>query len=204
GKVLSTGSGVKLSEVVGVVGDVHSTQLENDPTLLVYAPYWKLSHQVSALVVRSASAGGPSPEEVRRAIQSIDSAIPAPKMRTMADIVNQSVTTRRFQMDVAVAFAASALLLAALGIYGVVAYSIALRRRELGIRLALGARSGQVRAFVVWQGLRPVVSGLVAGMVVALAAGSLIRSLLFGVSPFDERTLGTIAVLLLTIAVVAC
>jgi len=103
-----------------------------------------------------------------------------------------------------VAFAVSALLLAALGIYGVVAYGITLRRRELGIRIALGARASQVRRMVVWQGLRPVTFGLASGMLVALAAGRLIRSLLFGVSATDERTLGTIAAVLASIAILAC
>lgn len=204
GKVVSSGSGVNHAEVVGVVGDVHSTQLERDPTLLVYAPFWKFAYQVSGLVVRSSADSAALPEEVRRTLQSIDSGIPAPRMRTMGELVAESVSGRRFQMDVAVAFAISALLLAALGIYGVVAYGITLRRRELGIRIALGARAGQVRRLVVWQGLRPVAIGLASGMLVALAAGRLIRSLLFGVSATDEWTLGTIALVLASIAVLAC
>ena len=204
GKVLSSGSGVDHAEVVGVVGDVHSTQLEHDPTLLIYIPFWKFAYQVSGLVVRSSADSGVLPAEVRRTLLSIDSGIPAPKMRTMGDLVSESVAGRRFQMDVAVAFAVSALLLAALGIYGVVAYGITLRRRELGIRIALGARAGQVRRMVVWQGLRPVVFGLASGMLVALAAGRLIRSLLFGVSATDEWTLGTITAVLAAVAVLAC
>lgn len=204
GKVLSSGSGVNHAEVVGVAGDVHSTQLERDPTLLVYVPFWKYSYQVPGLVVRSSADSLVLPEEVRRTLQSIDSGIPAPRMRTMSKLVSESVAGRRFQMDVAVAFAISALLLAALGIYGVVAYGITLRRRELGIRIALGAQAGQVRRLVVWQGLRPVAFGLASGMLVALAAGRLIRSLLFGVSATDEWTLGTIAFVLASIAVMAC
>lgn len=204
GKVLSSGSGVNNAEVVGVVADVHGTQLERDPTLIVYVPYWKSAFQVSRLVVRSSADSHTLPEDVRRVIQSIDSGIPAPKMRTMGEIVAESVTGRRFQMDVAVAFAVAALLLAALGIYGVVAYGITLRRRELGIRIALGARAGQVRRLVVWQGLRPVALGLGCGMVVALAAGRLIRSLLFGISATDGWTLVTISVALASIATLAC
>ncbi len=203
GKVLSSGSGVDRSVVVGVVGDVHTTHLERDPTLIIYVPFWKLAYQVYGLVVRS-SADSALPEEVRRTLQSIDSGIPAPRMRTMGELVSESVAARRFQMDVAVAFAASAMLLAALGIYGVVAYGITLRRRELGVRIALGARAGQVRRMVVWQGLRPVAFGLGSGMIVALATGHLIRSLLFGVSPTDGWTLGAIAAVLGVVAILAC
>src|SRR5205807_4192142 len=111
--------------------------------------------------------GRVAPEEVRKAIRAIDPSIPAPKMRTMDEIVSESVAQRRFQMRVAAAFAISALLLAALGIYGVVAYGVALRRRELGIRLALGARASELRRLVVWQGLRPVAMGLACGMAAA-------------------------------------
>jgi len=204
GKVLSSGSGVNHVEVVGVVGDVHATQLDRDPTLLIYVPFWKLAQRVSGLVVRSSADSAVLPEEVRRTLQSIDSGIPAPRMPTMGELVSESVAGRRFQMDVAVAFAVSALLLAALGIYGVVAYGITLRRRELGIRIALGARAGQVRRLVVWQGLRPVAFGLASGMLVALAAGRLIRSILFGVSANDEWTLGTIAAVLASIGILAC
>lgn len=204
GKVVSSGSGVNRAEVVGVVGDVHSTQLERDPTLLIYVPFWKYAYQVPGLVVRSSTDSVVLPEEVRRTLQSVDSGIPAPRMRTMGELVSESVAARRFQMDVAVAFAVSALLLAALGIYGVVAYGITLRRRELGIRIAIGARVGQVRRLVVWQGLRPVAFGLASGMLVALAAGRLIRSLLFGVNATDRWTLGTIAAVLASIAIIAC
>jgi putative ABC transport system permease protein len=103
-----------------------------------------------------------------------------------------------------VAFASAALLLAALGIYGVVAYGVALRRRELGIRIALGARAAQVTRLVIWQGLRPVAYGLLCGIAVALTAGRLIRTLLFGVSATDGWTLGAITLILASISLLAC
>jgi len=101
-------------------------------------------------------------------------------------------------------FALSALLLAALGIYGVVAYSVVLRRREIGIRLALGAGVREVRGLVLSQGLRPVVVGLAVGLTVALAAGRLIRGVLFGVSPNDPATLAGVAVCLGLVAALGC
>ena len=202
GKTLwNSGSRIKKAEVVGVVGDVHTSQLENDPTLMFYTPFWKQPWQVSEVVVRGERV---TPEEVRRTIQGIDSGIPAPKMRTMDEIVSESVAQRRFQMRVAAAFAVSALLLAGLGIYGVVAYGVTLRRRELGIRMALGARAGEVRLLVVWQGLRPVTLGLACGLAGALAAGSLVRALLFGVSATDGLTLGGVAAGLALVATLAC
>jgi len=204
GKVLSSGSGVGKAEVVGVVGDVHTTRLERDPTLMIYVPYWKSAFQVSHLVVRSSADSQSLPTEVRRTLQAIDSGIPAPVMRTMGEIVAESVAQRRFQMDVAAAFAVSALLLAALGIYGVVAYGMSLRRREFGIRMALGARASAVCRLVLWQGLRPVAIGLAAGIVAALLAGRLVRSMLFGVSSNDGWTLAAVAAGLAVVATLAC
>jgi putative ABC transport system permease protein len=198
--ILHAGSAVDHAEVVGVVGDVHGSQLERDPTLMIYVPFWKQPFQANDLVVR----GRAEPEEVRKAIRAIDPSIPSPKMKTMDEIVSESVAPRRFQMRVAAAFAGSALLLAALGIYGVVAYGVALRRRELGIRVALGARASEVRRLVLWTGLRPVAAGLAIGMAAALAAGRLVRTLLFSVSATDELTLGAVAVSLAMVATLAC
>jgi putative ABC transport system permease protein len=198
--ILNAGSGVDHAEIVGVVGDVHGAQLERDPTMMIYVPFWKQAFQANDLVVR----GRAVPEEVRKAIRAIDPAIPAPRMRTMDEIVSESVATRRFQMRVAAAFAGSALLLAALGIYGVVAYGVALRRRELGIRVALGARSGEVRRLVMWTGMRPVAIGLAAGIAAAIAAGGLLRTLLFGVSATDALTLGAVAACLTLVSMIAC
>lgn len=204
GKVFKTGSGVKHAEVVGVVQDVHSTRLERDPTLMIYVPFWKQAFQVSHLVVRSADDPRILSGDVRRTLRAIDSGIPAPRMRTMGQIVAESVAQRRFQMRMAAAFALSALLLAALGIYGVVAYAIHLRRREFGIRMALGARTADVCLLVVWQGLRPVTLGLAAGILGALLAGRLVRSLLFGINATDGLTLGIVAAGLACVATLAC
>ena len=202
--IWTSGSGVRDPEVVGVVADVPSTQLERDPAMLLYVPFWKFPNQVSELVVRSTGDPRVLPEQVRQAIRAIDSGIPAPKMRTMDEIVSESVAQRAFQMRVAAGFGVAALLLAALGIYGVVAYGVTLRRRELGIRMALGARAGEVRRFVVWQGLRPVTIGLLCGLAAALAAGGLVRGMLFGVQATDGATLGAVAVGLAIVATLAC
>jgi predicted permease len=203
GHTVSSGSRIANAAIVGVVGDVHTSQLEGDPTPIVYVPFWK-SGNVSDLVVRCAGDPLAMEETIRRAIQSLASGVPAPRMRTMQEMVDRSVARRRFQMEVAGGFGIAALLLAALGIYGVVAYGVALRRRELGVRMALGARAAEVRWLVLRRGLRPAMAGLFAGLVAALVAGHLVRSLLFGVVPADPWTLGGAAATLASVALAAC
>jgi predicted permease len=204
GHTVTSGSAIKDAQIVGVVGDVHTTELERDPTMMIYVPFWKNAYQVADLIIRSSIDTLALEPDVRRVIQALDSAIPPPKVRTMKELVDQSVAQRRFQMDIAAAFGIAALLLAALGIYGVVAYGISLRRRELGIRMALGARAAQVLSMVVGRGLKPVLAGLAAGIIAALAAGSFVRALLFGVAPTDALTIGGVAVALASVAVLAC
>jgi putative ABC transport system permease protein len=172
--------------------------------MIIYVPFWKQSYQAAHLVVRSSSDSALLPQQVRAALREIDSSVPSPKMRTMDEIVAESVAQRRFQMRVAAGFAGSALLMAALGIYGVVAYGISLRRRELGVRMALGASIGQMYRLVIWQGLRPVMLGLAAGVLAALAAGQLVRTLLFGVNAADGTILGIASAGFAFVATLAC
>jgi putative ABC transport system permease protein len=204
GKVLSSGSGVTKAAVVGVVADVHTTRLERDPTLMVYAPYWRNPRQAASLMIRSATDAAAVSAGVREALRSIDPGIPPPKIRSMEQIVAESLSQRRFQMTMSVAFAGSALLIAALGIYGVVAYGAALRRREIGIRIALGASASHVRRHILRQGLQPVAAGMISGVLIALAAGRLIRSLLYGVEVTDGLILGVVAGSLTLVATLAC
>jgi putative ABC transport system permease protein len=190
------------AEVIGVVGDVHSAGLETDPTLMIYVPYWTRAFAENEIVVRSRAEAAAVMSDLRSAWRSLDPAIPVPNMRTMDNIVAGAVAQRCFQMRVAAAFGASALLLAALGTYGVVAYSVALRRREIGIRVALRASMGDVRRLVLLEGLRPMLTGLAAAMAVAM--GGLIRALLFGVTPTDPATLLAVAVGSAGVAAIAC
>ena len=170
---------------------------------MIYVPFWKYPNQVGGFVLRSSGDTAALMQAVRQTIRQIDSGIAAPKMQTMEDLVAESVSRRRLQVRVAMGFAVSALLLSAIGIYGVVAYGAALRRREMGIRIALGARSWQVRRLILWQGLRPAAWGALAGIALALAAGRWIESLLYGVSVTDRTILAGVAVLLATVAATA-
>lgn len=144
-----------------VVGDIYTSKLEGDPTPRIYVPFWK-SGNVSDLLVRCGGDPVAMEATIRSAIQSLDSGVRAPKMRTMQEMVDRSVAPRWFKTEVAGSFGIAALLLAALGIYGVVAYGVALCHRELGERMALGARAS---ALVLRCGLRPVIAGLFAGLV---------------------------------------
>jgi putative ABC transport system permease protein len=122
----------------------------------------------------------------------------------MQQIVSHSVAQRRFQLALVLLFACAALLLAGIGIYGVVSYSVTQRRSEMGIRMALGATGDDIRRMVVWHGMMPVFGGLTAGLFGALALGRIVSSLLFGVAPSDPVTFASISAVLLAVAAAAC
>jgi ABC-type antimicrobial peptide transport system permease subunit len=122
----------------------------------------------------------------------------------MKDVVDGSLGQRRFQLTLMGAFAACALLVASLGIYGVVSYSVARRRNEIGIRMALGAQRSEMLALVIRQGMTPVVLGLTAGVVLALFLGRAIRGLLFGIQPTNLLTIAGVTAVLFVIGTVAC
>src|SRR5262245_6531570 len=141
---------------------------------------------------------------VRQAIWSVDPAQPVSNVRTMEEILSEEVTQRRIGMTLLAAFAALALLLASLGIYGVLAYAVTQRTKEIGIRVALGAQSADVLRLIIGQGLQLVVLGVALGLVAALALTRLMKSLLFGVSASDPLTFAGIALLLALVALLAC
>jgi len=189
--------------VVGVVRDV-STGLTKKPVLAVYVPYWYRSRLHMNAVVRTAADPRAIASSLRSAVWSVDPDTVVGEIRTMENVVSTSVGQRRFQVELIAGFAVAALLLASLGIYGVVSWSVQRRRNEIGIRMALGASGSAVNRMVVAEGLRPVVLGLAAGVAAALAGGGLLESLLFGVSPRDPATIAAVAVLLTAVAALAC
>ncbi len=193
----------KFWTVVGIVPDV-PTSLQKPSPLMVYVPHWYRTYAAFTLVVRTgqdAASAGPS---VRRAIWSLDSELPVPQMKTMRQVESDSVSERRFNTVLLAGFAACALLLAAIGLYGVISYSVNRRRNEIGIRMALGATAGDVRGMVLRQGLRPVVAGLLLGITGALTLGRLLQSLLFQVRANDPWVLAAVCIVLLATAALAC
>jgi len=192
-----------LMQVVGVVGDVRGISLDKPPTMTVYVPYWQRFQAQALLAVRTPRDPAAIASELRTALRRVDPELPVPAFRTMQEIVAVSVADRRFQMDLVLLFGLVAVLLASLGIYGVISYSVAQRTGELGIRMALGALPSGIRWLVLRQCLGPVAGGLACGLIASGIAGRLLNSLLFGVSAVDPLTMGAVVVTLSGVAAVA-
>jgi putative ABC transport system permease protein len=197
-------------EVVGVVGDVRTESLEKKPPLLVYVPYWDGQYWQGGLfgdltfMVQTAQDPAMMAGMLRQTVRELDAELPLANVRTMREIMSESVGRRRFQAVLAMVFAVSALLLACLGIYGVISYAVARRRNEMGIRMALGAQASQVIGMIMKQGMRPVVAGLILGVMGALGAGALLSSLVFGVGARDPQTIAAVTIVLALVAAAAC
>jgi predicted permease len=192
----------KVKTLVGIVADVRAT-LQGDPPPTAYYPYWQRVPGGVSLVVRGNTLQ-PVAGMLRSVLRNQDAQLAIQAIRPMQELVDRSVAQRRFQTTLLSVFAASALLVASLGIYGVVSYSVARRRNEIGIRMALGARRAGLFKLVIRQGMVPVLIGLAAGVTTALLLGSTIRGLLFGVQPTDPLIIAEVAVVLLVVAILAC
>jgi predicted permease len=193
-----------LMEVVGVTPDLHSTSLDHEPVNMLYVPYWQRTQLSSSLLVRTAMDPRQIVSAMRSAIWELDGEVTIPAVRTMEEVMAQSVAQRRFQMMLVMLFAAAAMALAAIGTYGVLSYAVARRTSEMGIRIALGAGQRDVLGMVLRQGMLPVAAGLLAGAGAALAVGRYLESLLYQVSPRDPAAFGASAALLLVVSVAAC
>ena len=141
---------------------------------------------------------------VRREVKALDPNLPISNVRMMEEVIAQSVASRRFVLLLFGMFAGLALLVATIGIYGVLSASVSQRTRELGVRIALGATTSHVRRLIIGKGLKLVLSGLVIGLVSALALKRVIGKLLFGVSPTDPTTFLVIGLLMIAVALLAC
>ncbi|MBV8812782.1 MAG: FtsX-like permease family protein, partial [Acidobacteriaceae bacterium] len=194
-------------QIVGIVGDVHDNGLDEPPQPTVFVPGAQLSDtrnsgRTVAWVIRtrtrSASLNSAILNELREATQE-----PVPPLHSMQEITSQSTARQRFNMLLMTIFGASALLLASIGIYGLMAYSVQQRTHEMGIRMAIGARSGEVRKMVVFQGMRLALTGMGIGIAAALGLTRFIAGLLFGVEALDPLTFVLVPILLSAVALLA-
>ncbi len=189
--------------IVGVVGDVKHYGLDDPDRMQAYAFQAQQPFIFNSLIVRAEGDPMAMTNAVRSAVWSVDPEQPMWKIYTMDFMVNRSLGQPKFLMSLMTAYSALALLLAAVGLYGVMAYSVTQRATEIGVRMALGAQSRDVMGLVLRRGLRLTVIGLVLGMVASLALGSSVRSLLYGVQSSDPATLIGAAVVLATVALLA-
>lgn len=206
GKPFSRGeTGEQGFVVVGIVSNERTTSLETEPPPMVYVPYWWWQRRTTTtLLVKTVVEPSALTSSVRRAIAGIDPDIAIGDARPMDAIVEASVASRRYQARLFVVFGLAALAIAIVGVYGVTAYGVSRRRREMNIRVALGADPSQVLRMIVRQGFMPVAWGIAAGTVGAIAIGGVVASLLFDVSPRNPTVIAAVATLVASAAVLAC
>jgi len=197
-------SGEKPFTVVGVVADARTVSLAKPDPLLIYVPYWYRCDSRAGLVIRTRQDPSEMANAIRQTIWSVDPSVPVPAMRALGGLVADSIATQRFEMDLLVLFAASALFLAGLGVYGVVMYSVVQRHREIGLRMALGAQRANVYRMVLRDGLLPVAAGAAGGVTLAFASARVLSSLLYQVSPYDPALAAAAVCVLLAVGTVAC
>jgi predicted permease len=191
-------------EIVGVVGDVRAGRIEVAPAPLVYVPHAQYPFEAMTVFVRTAGEPLSLAPMVRTQLASIDRDVAIGQMRAGAALLDEAVAQPRFRMRLLAFFAATALGLAALGLYGVMAFGVNQRRGEIGLRIALGADRAAVIGLVLRQGMTPVFVGLGTGLAGAVVLTRAMRSLLYEVTPFDPGTFAAVSVLLAAVAAMAC
>ena len=192
-------------EVVGVVGETKSGALEEESGAQIYTPHAQDgSWGFMTLVIRTVADPASITATLRREVLALDKDLPIFNVKTMEDVVAASIGSRRVSMLLFSVFAGAALLLAAVGIYGVMAYSVTQRTQEIGIRMALGAQKGDVLRMVISQGMTLALIGIGVGVVGAFGLTRVIANLLFGVNAADPLTFATISLLLFTVSFLAC
>lgn len=202
GKLMKTDD--EWSQVVGVVGNVRQISLAMAPPSAVYVPYAQDPWPFMSVVVRAKSSTAGAAPTLLGAVGRVDRDVPLYDVRPMEEVLTTSVSARRWRTLLLSLFAFTALGLACLGIYGVTAYSVTQRTHEIGIRMTLGARKGDVLRLIVAQGLKLAVVGVVAGLLAALALSRLATSMLYGVEAADPLTLVAVSAILFGVTAAAC
>jgi putative ABC transport system permease protein len=189
--------------IVGIAGDVHSASLEISAQPTIYVPYRQDAFPSMVFVLKTASSAAATANAIRDAVASVDNEQPIGSVMTMNEHVAESLQRRRYSVTLLSAFGVAAVLLAAVGLYSVLAFLVSQRRREIGVRIALGASTSAVMRGVLGEGMRLAAFGMTAGVALALMVARLMSALLFGVTPTDAVTFVGAASLLALIAVAA-
>jgi putative ABC transport system permease protein len=190
--------------IVGVVSDVRTFGIDADPRAEIFIPHAQFNLPQMSLVARTAGDPSQLVNAIRAQIRAVNQNIPITGVQTMEELRSRSVAERRFLMTLLSVFAGLFLILAALGIFGVMSYSVTERTREIGIRMALGARAGDVAKAFVRQGMKLALIGVVIGLAASFALTPLMSSLLFAITPTDPVTFIVLAFLLAAVALAAC
>jgi putative ABC transport system permease protein len=190
-------------EIVGVVKDIRHYSLDVEPKPEMYVPNLDLSQNIMSLVVRSSTDPAALVPAIRQQVLAIDANLPVYNVKTMEQVVGESVATQRFSMVMLACLAGVALILAAVGIYGVVGYWVTQRKHEMGVRIALGARATDILRLVVGQSMVLVLMGVGVGLLAAFALTRVMSGLLYGVSASDPLAFVVAALLLAGVAFVA-
>jgi predicted permease len=191
-------------EVVGVVADARLTSIERTPPLMVYVPYWWRSRASTTLMIKTREDPAALLPSIRRVVHEIDPDIAIGQSRPLQRVVDASLSGRRYQVTLFVTFAGAAFLIAMIGVYAVTAYGVTQRRREMNIRVALGARRSQIVGLIVRQTGTPVAGGALAGAAAAAAIGGIMASLLFDVPARDPLIVAGVVGLVGTGGLAAC
>jgi len=191
-------------EIVGIVGDVRDVALSRKPGLMMYVPFAQAPLYGGEVVVRSSLSTSSTAAGIRQAVRSIDKNLPVTDIESMKDVLGQSISQERFRTFLLGSFSAMALVLAAVGIFGVISYSASQRTREIGIRIALGAGRRDVLRLILGQGTKLALFGLGIGLVAAFLVTRLMSSLLYCVSAADPVTFASVTIILLAVVLTAC
>jgi putative ABC transport system permease protein len=204
GKRIRRGTRRPWATIVGVVGHVRHSELSSDSKGVYYFPAFQQALPFSALIIKSSSPSDTLAAAMRRVVSEVDPSQPVHDLKSMDIRVAESLGTRRFAVTLLGFFAVLAVVLAAIGIYGVISYSVTQRTQELGIRMALGAKRWQIFQLVLGQGMMLTSAGVLAGLLVSAYLVKWLSSQLFEVSRFDPLTFGVMAIILAIVAILAC
>jgi predicted permease len=198
-------------QIIGIVGDVHTNGLNNNPGPMMYVPQAQVPDALNELnarltpmkwIVRTRGSAPGVTTAIQEQLRQV-SGLPVTDIRSMEEVISRSTSRQRFNMLLMTVFGSAALILAAIGIYGLMAYSVQQRTQEIGIRIALGAASPNVRNMVVFQGMRLALSGVIIGLAAAFGLTRLLATFLFGVKDRDPAVFTAAAVLLTTVSLIA-